>query len=311
MTHPPSTRIALVLLALAAVASLGSCGGGGESGADGFVFATAAPDRYARIDRMGQPALGTALLSPTTGSPIPVDGTGAPVNPGASNPFNNFDSQRDALNRGDPVNDARDFAFMLTRGPQANSLANFHFKLGPQMRALGFTPCSTETVVPPAGPADVDISACVAQAGPVVIPDVVTYNPNATPGWPNGRRFDDPVIDRLLAHARRAGRHHQLAGRRQRRAVTGGLSVPASGPSRPLNHPLPRATRTPGPIDAPRCDRARARCEPAGAAVPAGRVRQAAGRRRAAGGAGARGRHRDRGDRPAGVSCRETARLRA
>ena len=69
------------------------------------------------------------------------------------------------------------------------------------MRALGLTPGSTEMVVPPASSADVDISACVARAGPVVIPDVITYDPNATAGWPNGRRFDDPVIDRLLAAA--------------------------------------------------------------------------------------------------------------
>ena len=197
MAHP--SRILYVLLAMSIAAALGSCGGGGDDNADAFVFSTAGPERYVRIDRMGQPAVGTALLSSAAGSPLPVDGNGAPVNPGALNQFNSFDAQRDAFNRGDPINDARDFAFMLTRGPQTNSLANYHYKLGPQMRALGLTPCSTETVVPPASSADVDISACVAQAGPVVIPDVMTYDPNATPGWPNGRRFDDPVIDRLLA----------------------------------------------------------------------------------------------------------------
>jgi hypothetical protein len=201
---------------LAAILTLVSCGGGGggtveDSGTDAFVFATATPDRYARIDRMGQPAVGTALLSRNNGAPVPLDGAGNPVNPGAGNLFNAFDNQRDAFNRGDPVNDARDFAFMLTRGPQTNALANIHFKLGPQMRALGLVPCSTETVVPPLTPADVDISVCVALAGPVILPDVITYNPNATPGWPNGRGFDDPVIDRLLAAALlRIGAPHTL-----------------------------------------------------------------------------------------------------
>lgn len=194
-----TSRSFCILVGLALVGTLGSCGGGGDVAP--FVFSTAGPERYVRIDRMGQPAVGTALLSSTTGSPLPVDGNGAPVNPGALNQFNSFDSQRDALNRGDPINDARDFSFMFTRGPQTNALANYHYKLGPQMRALGLTPCSTETVVPPASSADVDISTCVAQAGPVVIPDVITYDPNATAGWPNGRRFDDPVIDRLLAAA--------------------------------------------------------------------------------------------------------------
>jgi hypothetical protein len=33
----------------------------------------------------------------------------------------------------------------------------------------------------------------------VVLPDVITYDPNVAVGWPNGRHFDDPVVDRLLA----------------------------------------------------------------------------------------------------------------
>lgn len=203
------TRPSICLPALVASLAIAGCGGGGDS--DPFVFATAAPDRYARVDRMGQPALATALLSRADGAPVPVDGSGNPVNPGAGNPFNPFDNQRDALNRGDPVNDARDFAFMLTRGPQVNALANIHYKIGPQLRAIGLTPCSVETVVPPSGPADVDISECVRIAAPVVLPDVVTYNPNATPGWPNGRGFDDPVVDRLLAAALlRIGAPHTL-----------------------------------------------------------------------------------------------------
>ena len=107
--------------------------------------------------------------------------------------------ERDAFNRGDPVNDARDFAFILTVGPQINSLANYHYKLGPQLRALGLTPCSTETVTPPLNNTQVNISTCVAQVAPVVLPDVITYDPNVPVGWPNGRHFDDPVVDRLLA----------------------------------------------------------------------------------------------------------------
>lgn len=203
----------LRLLALSATLTLSGCGGGGggDSAGDPFLFATATPDRYARVDRMGQPALGTALLSRANGAPVPVDGNGNLVGLAAGNPFNSFNNQRDALNRGDPANDARDFTFMLTRGPQTNSLANIHFKVGPQLRAMGLTPCSVETVVPPLSPADVDISECVRIAAPVVIPDVITYNPNATPGWPNGRGFDDPVIDRLLAAALlRIGAPHTL-----------------------------------------------------------------------------------------------------
>ena len=170
-------------------------------GSDPFRFSSQSAEKYVRVDRTGEPAIAAALLSRTVDSPTPVDGSGKPINPGSANRFNNFNDQRDAFNRGDPVNDARDFAFMLTRGPQVNALANYHYKLGPQLRALGLTPCSTETVVPPANNTQVDISTCVAQAAPVILPDVITYDPNAAAGWPNGRGYDDPVVDRLLAAA--------------------------------------------------------------------------------------------------------------
>ena len=188
-----------VVAALGVAAVLGGCGGGGGDGSDPYSFRSDANDRYVRIDRMGEPALATALLSSKVNDPTPVDGNGKPVNPGSSNKYNSFDDQRDALNRGDPINDARDFAYILTVGPQINSLANYHYKLGPQLRSVGLTPCSTEKVTPPSGIADIDISTCVAQAAPAVLPDVITYDPNTAVGWPNGRGFDDPVVDRLLA----------------------------------------------------------------------------------------------------------------
>ena len=106
-----------VLLALGVAAALGGCSGGGSSGNGGinpnFGFRTDSADKFVRVDRMGEPALATALLSKTVDSPTPLDGNGKPVNPGSSNKFNNFNDQRDAFNRGDPVNDARDFAFIL------------------------------------------------------------------------------------------------------------------------------------------------------------------------------------------------------
>ena len=190
---------AKIFVGLGVAAVLGGCNGDDDGGNNNFTFNTASADRYVRIDRMGEPALATALLSKTVDSPTPVDGNGKPVNPGSTNKFNNFNDQRDAFNRGDPINDARDFAFILTVGPQINSLANYHYKLGPQLRALGLTPCSTEMVLPPSGIGQVDISMCVAQVAPVVLPDVITYDPNVAVGWPNGRHFDDPVVDRLLA----------------------------------------------------------------------------------------------------------------
>jgi hypothetical protein len=179
-----------------AIAALAGCSG--SSNRNSFAFKSDSPDRYVRVDRTGQPAIATALLSRDPAIQ-PVSPTGVLLNPGnAANPFND---QRDALNRGEPANDGRDFAGIMTVGPQANALRNIHYKVGPQLRALGLTPCSTETATPPAGEAQVDIAVCVAQAAPVILPDVITYDLTAAPGWPNGRGFDDPVVDRLLAAA--------------------------------------------------------------------------------------------------------------
>jgi len=193
--------LARILAGLGVLALLGGCGGGGGERYDPFNFRTDAPERFVRVDRAGEPAIATALLSRAVGNPAPVDGSGSPVNPGAGNPFNEFDDQRDAFNRGDPIDDARDFAFMLTRGPQVNALASYHYELGPQLRFLGLTPCSTEMASPPSGVSQVDISMCVAQVAPVVLPDVISYDPETVAGWPNGRGYDDPVVDRLLAAA--------------------------------------------------------------------------------------------------------------
>ncbi len=198
MTRFPlaTLRPALVLLLAATLAACSSSNQPSSSG--GYAFRSDAPDRYVRVDRTGQPAVATALLSRDPAIP-PLGPTGLPLNPGnAANAFNN---QRDALNRGDPANDARDFAGLFTVGPQSNTLRNIHYEVGPALRALGLTPCSVETVTPPASAAEVDISQCVAQVAPVVLPDVITYDLDAAPGWPNGRGYDDPVVDRLLAAA--------------------------------------------------------------------------------------------------------------
>lgn len=193
---------------LAALAFLSACGGGSDNpvetsspaAASEFVFDPTPSNSplYLRVDRTGAPAVGTALLSRDTA--VVITGVGGGIlNPGqAANPFND---QRDQLNRGDPANDGRDFAATFVAGPQLNSLQNIHFRIARELRALGLTPCSTE----PAGGAtsrdQVNVDVCVAQAAPVIIPDVITYDFAAPEGFPNGRTYDDPVVDRILAAA--------------------------------------------------------------------------------------------------------------
>ncbi|NGZ97928.1 MAG: hypothetical protein CV089_17700 [Nitrospira sp. WS110] len=197
-----NTLLLVPLLGLGITVALSACGSedaAAPPAADPFVFSTQTADRFLRVDRTGEPAIGTALLSRDTTLFPPLDVNGNPLNPG--NTFNNLNDQRDAFNRGEPANDARDFASILTTGPQPNSLRKIHFEVGPQLRTLKLTPCSTETVVPPATDTQVNIMTCVDVVAPVVLPDVITFDLNTPAGWPNGRGFDDPVVDRLLAAA--------------------------------------------------------------------------------------------------------------
>ena len=80
-------------------------------------------------------------------------------------------------------------------------MQNIHFKLNAELRALGLTPCSTVPAGGAVTKADVNVDVCVAQAAPVILPDVITYDFSQPEGFPNGRAFDDPVADRLLAAA--------------------------------------------------------------------------------------------------------------
>lgn len=194
------------LIGLGIAVALGACGdGGGGSGggttltaASSFAFQTATLDsgRFVRIDRMGDPAVGTALLSKSPTVTL-LDAGGLPVNP--ANQFNTFNDQRDQFNRGDPASDVRDFATALMTGPQSNSLQNFHYETGPSLRQASLTPCSTEPAGGATNRTQVDITLCVAQVMPLTLPDVLSFDFAAPAGWPNGRHFDDPVIDRLLA----------------------------------------------------------------------------------------------------------------
>ena len=129
------------------------------------------PARYVRVDRMGQPAVGTALLSRAPGSRP------------------NGDNQRDALNRGSPASDTSFVPEMLA------TLTTLLQQLNPAFAAAGVTPCSKGV-----GSA-INIDKCVVQVAPVIVPDVVTFDLDRPTSWPNGRGFDDPVVDRLLALA--------------------------------------------------------------------------------------------------------------
>ncbi len=138
------------------------------------VTGTAHPAGYLRVDRMGMPAVSTALI------------------PAAS---------KNAYNDGNPDLDAA-----LTFGPAAlGTLVGLHVALDSQLRGLHFTPCSI--LFTPFNGVPGGVPYCAAQgldgnpAHPVaglILPDTLRLDPTSTATFPNGRNLTDPVIDITL-----------------------------------------------------------------------------------------------------------------
>jgi hypothetical protein len=148
-----------------------------------FIFREDAADAYTRVDRMGMPAVSTALIS--------SDGLGDPA------------LGKNDYNDANPVDDATPGQAGL---PQfaveiVTNLTGLHGALDDDIAGFGLTACTMDD-----GDGD-GLPDCVGQAvvpdGPsvvsLVIPDHLTINPAAASGFPNGRLLQDPVMDVTLA----------------------------------------------------------------------------------------------------------------
>jgi hypothetical protein len=136
-----------------------------------LMFRSDAPSGYVRVDRMGMPAVSTAL-----------------VGSARKNAYNDVNSQAGMAGF------VPDFVMSLT---------GLHTALDRHLMAAGLTPCSMTTMVN-------GLPECLGQSlgsnpmGPtvasLVVPDdALTLDPSAESGFPNGRRLQDPVIDVTLA----------------------------------------------------------------------------------------------------------------
>ncbi len=122
------------------------------TGDDPFVFDDTPPDQLTQIDRMGMPAINTAVIT-----------------------------SKDAYNAATPVDDANaDFVPEIIA-----NVEGFHTALDDDLLGAGLTPC--------------EVMACVGQAAPLVVPDVLKIDFTGTAGFPNGRKLADPVMDVTLA----------------------------------------------------------------------------------------------------------------
>lgn len=131
-----------------------------------FDFPDEPYEAYTQIDRHGAVEAGTAgILAP--------EGLG--FNPGSDI------SLRDDYNASNPAEDADG----MWLSEIAASITFFHGALDDDISALGLIPATFEETL--------------AQAGPVILPDTIKYNPALPTSYPNGRRLEDPVVDITLA----------------------------------------------------------------------------------------------------------------
>jgi hypothetical protein len=106
-----------------------------------------------------------------------VDRMGAPVVATVLLPT----SQKDRFNGDDPINDGDYSEFVVP------TLERLHFELDDDLAALNLATCA--------------VDGCVRQAVPMVVPDVLRLRLAQADGFPNGRRLEDSVVDRIIAVA--------------------------------------------------------------------------------------------------------------
>jgi hypothetical protein len=127
----------------------------------GYVFAADPPSAYTQIERHAAVEAGTAGIAAAAGL------GSAPI--------------RDDYNASNPEEDA---AGMWLEEITA-SMTDLHAALDDDLTGLGLTPATVEETL--------------AQAGPVIVPDTIKYNPDLPTSYPNGRALEDQAVDVTFA----------------------------------------------------------------------------------------------------------------
>jgi hypothetical protein len=143
---------------------------------ESFTFDTTPYDSYIQVERHGAVEAGTVGIALAAG-----------LGPGFPNAFDpdsdaNIDI-RDDYNASNPVEDAA-----LMWAPEIiNSVGVIQGALADDLAALMLDAATG--------------NEAVAQAGPVIIPDTIKYDPANPVGYPNGRALEDQVVDITIAAA--------------------------------------------------------------------------------------------------------------
>jgi len=147
----------------------GATGGGTCGAALTYDFRTGAPATYTQFDRMGMPAVATALVF--------------------------GDARKAAYNQGSIADDAA----LTFAGDLITGLGNLHTALDDDLATATLDACTPT----PADATSQCLTQTVGAGGPtvlsLVVPDTLQINPDGTAGFPNGRKLADPVVDVTLA----------------------------------------------------------------------------------------------------------------
>jgi hypothetical protein len=112
-----------------------------------YNFDDAPPEEFDQIDRMGMPAISTAVIT-----------------------------SKDLYNASSPFDDSEGMFIDELTG----NVTMLHAALDDDLTMAGLVPC--------------EVGVCVAQVGPLVLPDTLKITLGEPPGFPNGRLPDDTVI---------------------------------------------------------------------------------------------------------------------
>lgn len=137
-----------------------------DTSGDEYEFAEDPYSAYTQIDRHGAVEAGTAGIAAAQGLGL---------NPGSDI------SIRDEYNASNPEEDVAG----MWLDEITESVMFFHGALDDDLEDLMLVPATANETL--------------AQAGPVIVPDTIKYNPANPTGYPNGRALEDQVVDITLA----------------------------------------------------------------------------------------------------------------
>ncbi|MEM9193897.1 MAG: DUF4331 family protein [Myxococcota bacterium] len=139
-----------------------------------FDFRTEPAAMFTQVDRTGMPAVSTALVFDERAG---------------------MAMRKQAYNLGTPTQDGA----LMFADDLLNGLGTLHAVLDDDLRTLSLMPCDMTPMGAAMLPRCVTQTIGGTQVVQLVVPDMLTVDPSAPAGFPNGRQLDEKVVDITLS----------------------------------------------------------------------------------------------------------------